>query len=905
MLTFSVAQTFFLDKETVKGAAEVAITSIDLFVKFKPHAYNNKSGIAFPGITLMLCETVDSIPDVRKIIPNVVARREYYDILGSSDSSIPTRFSFSSPINVRTDKEYAILIKYDGNEDYVLWVSKQGDLLVGTTSISPGPSGKYVGKYFEFDVPFSHSISDTFDSESASNSEIMIRTDANNLEYQPPAYFRPINDMDLKFLVNVARYAVDGIPVDSAVLSSNTVILRDLGVTATSTAKPFHEFSIPFKPMEYMTYEKRSSSANVVGVSGAKVYQNTVYYPGGWANGASAISISVSANSRLVTANTRYSNGSLFNWTDVFDFGAAEEYLTIISLLHTGSDRKTNIRKVLEAQSNTVLVLDEAVTFSNTGAYFCLSPVGRVASISETNLFDGREDVIYLRDTNANASVRFVNNAIESVTITAGGTGYSNSDILHVNGFENVDVEVEGGYKATANLVTNSTGGITAVYFSNVGAGFVNSAAITAVLANSSSGNITSNTSAGAGATLTMVVNSTIRSELHGNDEYFRNAIVKNIPVGIVRPTMNINAPPGTSHALYHQSFTYELISGNTISGKKSMAMDSPLTTRREVKNQQHNPIETTNTSIIPSRSNEFIINYANSLYNVVIDPAAPTSNTVRLFLTTTSNNDFVAVSVERNPALSYGAYYINNDYTGENTDQGNAAAKHITTKINFADDKSVEDLRVYMTAYRPSGTDIKLFARIHNRLDTEDEFDDKDWTLLELKDGSANLFSSQSDKNNYVELTYGLSLFPNSAFTFTGAVSTTNASAAIVGSGTTFNDGTNNVVANDLVKIYQPLFPNNYVIGVVNSVTNATHLTLKSALSNNSILGNGLKIDKIAYPKQAFNNILNDNVVRYYSESLSEFDTFDTVALKIVMISNSQSVIPRVDDVKLVGVSA
>ena len=47
------------------------------------------------------------------------------------------------------------------------------------------------------------------------------------------------------------------------------------------------------------------------------------------------------------------------------------------------------------------------------------------------------------------------------------------------------------------------------------------------------------------------------------------------------------------------------------------------------------------------------------------------------------------------------------------------------------ANNKFAEDLLVFLTAYRPANTDIKVFARIHNSDDPE-AFDDKDWTMLE-----------------------------------------------------------------------------------------------------------------------------------------------------------------------------
>lgn len=61
---------------------------------------------------------------------------------------------------------------------------------------------------------------------------------------------------------------------------------------------------------------------------------------------------------------------------------------------------------------------------------------------------------------------------VASITINAGGTGYSNADTIKVSG---------GTVNAAANLTTNSTGGITGTSITNFGAGFANGAATLAI----------------------------------------------------------------------------------------------------------------------------------------------------------------------------------------------------------------------------------------------------------------------------------------------------------------------------------------------------------------------------------------------------------------------------------------
>lgn len=78
--------------------------------------------------------------------------------------------------------------------------------------------------------------------------------------------------------------------------------------------------------------------------------------------------------------------------------------------------------------------------------------------------------------------------AVASLTITAAGTLYANTDTVTVSG---------GTTNATATVATNANGSITAVTLTNGGSGF----------ANVSSANVVITTSAGTGATLTPVLN--------------------------------------------------------------------------------------------------------------------------------------------------------------------------------------------------------------------------------------------------------------------------------------------------------------------------------------------------------------------------------------------------------------
>ena len=203
------------------------------------------------------------------------------------------------------------------------------------------------------------------------------------------------------------------------------------------------------------------------------------------------------------------------------------------------------------------------------------------------------------------------------------------------------------------------------------------------------------------------------------------------------------------------------------------------------------------------------------------------------------------------------------------------------------------------MTAYRPANSNILVYARVHNSADS-DAFDDHAWTPLEYVD-NADKYSSSEDENDFIEFELGLQQYPDTANALPGTFSTTLTSNSVSAAGV---DPTTYLAAGDLIKLYNPLIPEDYIIDVV-SAANSSVVTLENSIANNNVVGSGFKIDRLKYYNTAFNNITNDNVARYYNSSKVEFDKFDSMQLKIVMLSDTTYVTPRVDQIQVIGVSA
>lgn len=868
---YNYGQTFFVDPASVQNATKVGISAVNLYFRYQPVRNNNLSGAELPGVTVYLVETIFGVPNLTgKNRTPPMARVERSGIQTSSDATIATTFRFKPAASVETGKMYAIMVRFDGASEYELWKSKQGEKLVGTSTISPGASGNFAGNFYE-SILIGGDILNYND-----------LTDASAID-EYTSKWRPMNDTDLKFEIFVARYSHGGYPVGSNTgISVGTTVTRSYRANTITSSNGSLE--VPGQKREYVTFDENLSTKEAF-VGGQYAYQNTIPWPGG----KTYATINCTSNSVFVTGNTSFPNGQPFNWNTVFNNYSGEKFLVV------KDTSKVNVRRVSSIVSNTVLAFDEPLSITNAAANFLLTPVAKIDGFNRDAPYGVMESIMLLTDSTANSSVRFVNNAIGSVSITGAGSSYSNSDIMYVNGFESITGVVEGGYKAIANLTTNSSGAITAVSFSNLGCGFVNTSAMSVVIANSSSGNTTSNTSAGSSATFSFDVGSTIKTEFRTNN--FRKTKIINLPLSEVIPFFEVDAPAGVTYDLSLQTQYYTVSWANALSNAAYFINPSVANSTFALKMFQKSRTQTDNVPVIMSRSNEFNTMYANGSAGSIANSATP-SEVLTLILDHTSNNDFVTAGVTSRPRLALSKYIINNDYTNEHTDRGNALAKGISKKVRFS--RMAEDLLVYLTAYRPANTDLVVYARLHNSTDTE-AFDDKNWTKLELIDG-IGAYSSDVDRTNMVELTYGIPQYPNTQFTLAGSVTTQSGNSQIVGVGTTISS---NLAANDVVKIYSPLFPNNHMIAVVNSVTNATHMVITQPVSNVNVVGSGFKIDKIEFPQQAFRTILNENVVRYFNSTRSAFDGYNTVQIKTVFTSPAPNKVPMVDDIKIVGTSA
>jgi hypothetical protein len=110
--------------------------------------------------------------------------------------------------------------------------------------------------------------------------------------------------------------------------------------------------------------------------------------------------------------------------------------------------------------------------------------------------------------------------------------------------------------------------------------------------------------------------------------------------------------------------------------------------------------------------------------------------------------------------------------YNGEDKKSGgNSNVRYITRRVTLADGFDSGDLRVYMTAYKPSGSNIRVYYKLLSTSDI-DTFENKSYQLMtEL--GNANFVSN--NPGDYRELSFA----PGSSGVANNSVSYTSGSTA------------------------------------------------------------------------------------------------------------------------------
>lgn len=324
---------------------------------------------------------------------------------------------------------------------------------------------------------------------------------------------------------------------------------------------------------------------------------------------------------------------------------------------------------------------------------------------------------------------------------------------------------------------------------------------------------------------------------------------------------------------------------------------------------------QNTNTSIttypayVLSRSNEVGTSSNTALYNGSSQTEfGKKSHRTRVTLST--DNEFVSPRIREDYAdLQIFKNEINTQSQAnlilEIVGTGNADARYVTKPITLADGLDSEDIRVFVTAYKPSGSGIDVYVKAWNGIDPQD-FATKSWSPLELKKGTTSVAQNQDIQAGindlYTEYEYGFS----SVIPMQSVARTANTQAA--GNAQLVMTHANLVAVGDVIRIGQPDSVNAAFHAYITALPNTTHVTISPPISGTYFASkNNWLVFKAntEYKSIVYNDFTTGNIASYFDSSGRKHQTYKRFALKIVLTSNTSYNAPRVADFRAIAVSA
>lgn len=294
----------------------------------------------------------------------------------------------------------------------------------------------------------------------------------------------------------------------------------------------------------------------------------------------------------------------------------------------------------------------------------------------------------------------------------------------------------------------------------------------------------------------------------------------------------------------------------------------------------------------------------------------------------------------------------------------GNTKSKYVSQVVTLADGQDAEDLQVLLTAFKPLGSSIQVWAKFLNKEDGR-PIAQQTWTPL--IDDSINTFSDPSNPEDRRELKYSVGSYYRKIIR-TGSITSSNTSNTVTGNGTLFTtelqpgwyintktsksllfqEQTRKIVSissNTSLVLDSPFIGNYtnesyYLVSPPTTAWLSTNSVIQltgnvaTYTTNNSIIGNGTlfttellpgSIINVANDSQTVVSITNStfltvgspwssNVsgvnafsvtipgVTYLNDSINLYTSFNRFQLKIILQSNDTSKVPILDDLRVLA---
>jgi len=825
-MTKPIAQTFIVN-EPDKGVDAVFLTKVDLFFQSKSSTF---------GVELQIRETVNGFPS-SKVVPYGSKTLYTSQVNTSQDSSVSTTFTFDTPVVLRTNEQYAlVVVPIGGNPDYNVWIGA----LNGTDIVTNTPifTNNQLGSLF---------------------------ISSNDLN------FTPIQSESMKYNLYTALFTA----------SSATAVFKNSAIDRFSTNKHIGIFSRG----EQIVVSNNSLQISSLTISGSNTFTvgETVFQPAG----------TVTANLSQATA---YGNVIFANTTAVVMSNTYGAFDTINTLRSYTS----NLVATAPSFANQTVVTTSACN------------VITVPNANSTTITDFTvNNYIYVgTNTGANVNVKRITSISPTSRTLTLDSNINFSDTSAIIGRVRADANLRGYFSA----ITPGYNGILSIYAvsANSSQNFTNS-----------NGQILIGVSSGASAQINKIVDTNYQSitsqisNIYPNQtdiawgfegtDTSRNVDSSYITVDSDIPYEFIDKP----RMLVSRSNEYAYLSGNrSLSVSASLSSSntkiSPyIDTIRNLATLTDNVIckqsDLSGYRIAYSNTNGNFyagdnIQQANSTVTASATVFSSNSSTIYVVNVTSSNVSSVAKFVSSNTTVYNTTQSISANITGVTAFgevSGYAqkyASRYVSKNVILADQQDAEDMICYITAYRPTGSNFKVYGKFLAGADA-DSITSKDWSAMaELSDPT--LTSSLVNKDDFVELIYDL---PTSLMIIANSASVNTTSANITVSSTAA------FTAGGFVYVAANTSSNTIGFNVrqVVAIPNSTVLTVSSNLSIASANATVGVIPGLESQYGAFKYANNNNIIRYTTLNDGVYETFKTFATKIVLISNTTQIIPRMADMR------
>ena len=829
-----VAQTFKVPSITEAGRF---IHSIKVLFARKPDPNSNQLYSKDAGVTMEIRRTVNGYPaGPLDVIGRSYLAASAINVLSEDattmDVSKYTTFTFSKPVYVESGEEYAMVLYPDGNvPDYLIWVGKTGENVMGTTTTYNTQDIATTGTLFQSTsgtawIP----VKDEDVVYEIRSSLYGVTSGTLVLKPNDYEFMKFSTQLDATFnfkptqkVAQLTSNAYGNGTVSFAAMSGNGFNM--------STAVSSNPFSAT-DPVSSIYYEIRGVDTNYNSVFGAgdgvlllKVANshciNLTFYETGGANNHVSNVIANSVGNFLIGNTTGGSLSNFDTFIKVGDFVAVPDSIDGVALQGATN---TSIRQVVSCNATHIQVdFKPLKTWVNSAVPLSLTSANTVVK-----------------------KVTAIKSHVSTVNTAAIATTMFITDFIPYDFVNSVDAEGQVAYewlKVPVGTITDFDTVENKIWLQGSSA---NSATAYKFVEKSAS-------------YLGTIINTSYSNSVVFTTNRASISDVQDLNVDYVETNINVFEPVGTSVA---GTFTCNF----------------PSTVTKSFRLNEKTSVDYS--SVIKSKSND-----ANSF---VIS--------LSLSAVSSAGANTITPKVMFDPSTSFlYSAIINNDTTGENTVFGSALAKYVSVTATLNEDIDAEDIFVYTTAHRPSGSDVKVYAKI---MSTDDVgFDSKTWTELRC-DYNKDVYASLTNRNDFREYRFTFNNMPPIVDNQVGTAS--RSSYTLTGAGTLWNTGATALVANDAVLVVDNV-TGEYDTAIVNSVSSDTSLTLKTIIEGTLI--NNLSVRKFVDKQVAYKNG-NTGIVEYYDAAGSKHVGFQQYAIKAVMTRSDASVIPTINDIRAIATS-